>query len=61
MTWQGWLSVAVFLGLATAGLFIFPMTLAPVAYVAYIAVLSGLLVAVAWLKGEPPRWRWGGE
>lgn len=61
ITWQGWLSVAVFLGLAIAGLLIFPLKTAPAAYVAYTAVLSGLLVAVAWLKGEPPRWRSGGE
>jgi hypothetical protein len=61
ITWQGWLSVAVFLGLAIAGLLIFPPKTAPAAYVAYIAVISGLFVVVARLKGEPPRWRWGGE
>nr|WP_294548500.1 hypothetical protein [uncultured Rhodopila sp.] len=61
ITWQGWLSVAVFLGLAIAGLLIFPLKMAPAAYIAYTAVLSGLFVAVAWLKGERPRWRWGGE
>jgi len=25
------------------------------------AVLSLLLVGICWLKGEPPRWRWGGD
>jgi hypothetical protein len=26
---------------------------------AYVAVLCASLVGVCWLKGEPPRWRWG--
>jgi len=28
-------------------------------YLFYIAVLCALLIGVCWLKGEPPRWRWG--
>ena len=28
-------------------------------FVGYVAVLSASLVAICWLKGEPPRWRWG--
>jgi hypothetical protein len=27
--------------------------------VLYVAVLCALLIGVCWLKGEPPRWRWG--
>ena len=23
--------------------------------------LSAVLVAICWLKGEPPKWRWGKE
>jgi hypothetical protein len=30
-------------------------------YLAYVAVLCALLVGVCWLKGEPPRWRWGND
>ena len=25
------------------------------------ALLAGLLIWICWLKGEKPRWRWGGE
>jgi len=25
----------------------------------YTAVLWAALLAVCWVKGEPPRWRWG--
>ena len=31
----------------------------PGAFAAYSIVLCLLLVAVCWVKGEPPRWRWG--
>jgi len=31
------------------------------AYLGGIGVLSILLIEICWLKGEPPRWRWGGN
>ena len=30
-------------------------------FVIYSLILAGLLIWVCWLKGERPRWRWGGE
>ena len=30
-------------------------------FIGYVVCLSALLVAICWLKGAPPRWRWGGE
>jgi len=32
-----------------------------VLYIAYVSVLTVALIAICWLKGEPPRWRWGGR
>ena len=61
VTWEGWLTVAVFFGLVAAGIFLFPPKQAMAAYLVYIAVLCALLVAIAWFKGEPPRWRWGND
>ena len=61
MTWQGWLVLAIFGALAVAGTFLFPPRQAVAPYLAYIGVLSALLIAVCWLKGEPPRWRWGND
>ncbi len=29
-------------------------------FVLWNAVLGGAVTAVAWVTGEPPRWRWGG-
>ena len=61
ITWEGWLTLAVFFGLVVAGIFIFPPKEALVAYLLYLTVLSLLLIAIAWFKGEPPRWRWGND
>jgi drug/metabolite transporter (DMT)-like permease len=60
-TWQGWLVLAAFLGLVVAGVFFFPPRKMLSAYVVYIVVLSIALVGICWLKGEPPRWRWGDD
>jgi len=57
--WQGWVVLAAYLALVTAGI---PLVRAPygnLVFVAYLAVLTIALIAVCWLKGEPPRWRWG--
>jgi hypothetical protein len=31
------------------------------AFLAYVIALSAGLVAICWRRGEPPRWRWGGD
>jgi hypothetical protein len=59
--WQGWLVLAVFAGLLVAGSLLLPPGAELGAFLIYVAVLCTLLVAVCWLKGEPPRWRWGGD
>jgi hypothetical protein len=43
-----------------AGAIIVPPATSPIFYV-YVAVLVVLLIGVCWLKGEPPRWRWGND
>jgi hypothetical protein len=58
-SWQGWLVLAAFGGLLVAGSYLFPPGRGLGAYLAYVAVLCALLVAMCWLKGEPARWRWG--
>jgi len=58
-TWQGWVVLAVFIALIVAGRFVFPPREHAMAFVTYILVSIALLVAICWIKGEPPRWRWG--
>jgi hypothetical protein len=32
-----------------------------VSFLAYAGFLTVVLIAICWVKGEPPRWRWGGS
>ena len=59
--WQGWLVFAAFLALVIAGIFLFPPARSLSRFIIYTTLISALLVAVCWLKGEPPRWRWGSD
>ncbi len=59
LTWQGWAVLAAFIGLFGAGFLIFPPNRELTSLLVYVAVLCALQFAVCWLKGEPPRWRWG--
>jgi hypothetical protein len=61
ITWQGWLIFAGYILLLVVGAYLFPPKKALVGYLIYVAVLSAALISVCWLKGEPPRWRWGGH
>ncbi len=56
--WQGWAVLAVYLGLICAGTVFLGKVGSPDLFIAYIALLSGALVFVCWLKGEKPGWRW---
>lgn len=58
-SWQGWLVLAAFFGLLGLGFVLFPPKTDAGPFIAYVLVLSALLVGICGLKGEPPRWRWG--
>ncbi len=51
--------MAAFTALLVSGAFLFPPGTELGGFLLYVAVLCVLLIAVCWLKGEPPRWRWG--
>jgi hypothetical protein len=57
--WQGWVVLAIFAVLAAAGAIVIVPADRPARFVGYLLVLSALLTFVCWMKGEPPRWRWG--
>jgi hypothetical protein len=59
--WQGWAVLAVFAALVLAGAIKLLPTYGSFIFVAYTALLSIGLVAVCWLKGERPSWRWGAK
>jgi lipoprotein signal peptidase len=60
-TWQGWLVLAGFVILLVIGSTLFPPRKQMWAYLAYVVALGALLIGICWLKGEPPRWRSGGD
>jgi hypothetical protein len=59
ISWQGWAVLIAFIGVVGAGAFLFPPRKVLAVYLLYVAVLSVALIAIYWLKGEPPCWRWG--
>ena len=60
LTWQGWAVFAGFLAMVAVGAAEIPRH-SPVGFIAYVIGLCIVLTAVCWWKGEPPRWRWGGQ
>jgi drug/metabolite transporter (DMT)-like permease len=61
IAWQGWGVLAVFFCLLLGGAVVLLPHRSTASFVVYSALLCVLLVAVFWLKGERPRWRWGGQ
>jgi hypothetical protein len=59
VAWQGWVVIAMYAILAAAGTALMSPSSAPARFIGYLLFLSGVLVAVCWVKGERPRWRWG--
>lgn len=59
--WQGWAVFGVFIALLIGGAVAIPVGRSPGTFVVYAVILSLVLCGVCWWKGEPPRWRWGGE
>lgn len=57
--WQGWLVLAIYLVLLPVAVWIFPPERTLTGFMASVFGLSAVLVLICWLKGEPPRWRWG--
>ncbi len=58
LTWQGWLAYLIFFALLlSATPFFIPGR--PIAFLIVVLFLSFLLIAFCYIKGEPPRWRWG--
>jgi len=59
ITWQGWLVFAIYLVALVIGILIFKPSLHRASFFAFTIFMSLLLVVVCYMKGEPPKWRWG--
>lgn len=59
--WQGWVVIAAYFALVIAGVItVLPNYGAP-GFLAYTSALTAVLIAICWVKGERPQWRWGDE
>jgi hypothetical protein len=59
-TWQGWVVFVAWLVVVLVGgpwLATYSMPL----FFVFITIMSAALIAICYVKGEPPRWRWGGD
>ncbi|MBO9687558.1 hypothetical protein [Roseateles chitosanitabidus] len=56
--WQGWAVLATYFILVAVVIALRP-EIGHGPFLLSLMGLSGALVGVCWLKGEPPRWRWG--
>jgi hypothetical protein len=57
--WQGWGVLLVYFALIGAAIVRYPPERSPIGFLCATTILSIALVGVCWVKGEPPRWRWG--
>jgi uncharacterized membrane protein YhaH (DUF805 family) len=60
-SWQGWLVTLCYVALIGLGFALFPPASQTAEFILYVVGLTVLLIAVCWVKGEPPRWRWGDD
>lgn len=56
--WQGWVVFGAYFVLVIGGAIAFPQA-SMALFIAYEFILTCLLFVICWIKGEPPRWRWG--
>jgi hypothetical protein len=59
--WPGWVVTIVWLLLLPVLVHVADPVRHPVAFCVGLGVHVALILGVCWWKGEPPRWRWGGE
>jgi len=60
-TWQGWLVLLAYLAVIGGALHFLPPDRNQWAFATVAFLATAALLAVCWVKGEPPRWRWGGR
>jgi len=60
-TWQGWVVTIAWFGVLLIGLGVIGLRGLPLAHIAFVIVMTGVLILICYWKGEPPRWRWGDD
>jgi hypothetical protein len=55
--WQGWVVLLIYINLSIVGGILLGRHTG--IFVAYMVGISSVFFLIAYLKGEPPKWRWG--
>jgi hypothetical protein len=58
LTWQGWVVLIVWIVILSAAA-IRLMPTHPIEFLFFALIMAGFLTLICYIKGEPPRWRWG--
>lgn len=61
VTWQGWVAMLSCVGATIVGAFSFPPTVSLLGFGLAVLVPSAVLMAICYVTGEQPRWRWGDD
>jgi len=60
LTWQGWTVLAVWFAAGIFGSrYLLPRRVG--LHLIFVLVMILLLLGICYVKGEPPRWRWGDQ
>jgi hypothetical protein len=59
LTWEGWLVLIAYSIALPVAVTFFPPDRSMPDFLVSVCGLSGVLVAICWWKGNPPKWRWG--
>ncbi len=59
--WQGWVVLLIYFGLLAVGVRSIDAHTRLAEFLSYMLMLNAALIWICWRKGEPPRWRWGGD
>jgi hypothetical protein len=58
--WQGWVVIVSYLVILNGSAFLL-LPAHPAMWFGCVAISTIILVAICLVKGETPRWRWGGD
>ncbi|WP_417071154.1 hypothetical protein [Niveibacterium terrae] len=59
VAWQGWLVLAIYAVLLAVGAAELLPERGPAVFLTYSGLVTLVLIAICWIKGEPPQWKWG--
>ena len=57
--WQGWLVIAISIGVVLLGVYVGEVDDAPGAVLLGVILAAGIIFGFGYWKGEKPHWQWG--